>query len=194
MKNIIIQLPKEYKDLLSEELYQSVKTLEEISDNIENPALLYWAREDVIREALEIMEDNLPANTDGIPWNKEDEPACLAYRQVLGVAVDIKDIKPDTPLLDSTIRPLPPVCLKLKQSHPDLYALLKALEKDVSVPVAHEEMYFARNQVLIDYEDKLDKEYDSLKKEDPESDSINEILKDYIKLDICEALLQRGDM
>ena len=194
MKNIIIQLPEEYKDLLSEDLYQAVKALEEVPENIENPALLYWAREDIIREALEIMEDNLPANTDGIPWNKEDEPVCLAYRQVLGVAVDIKDIKPDTPLLDNTIRPLPPICLKLEQTHPDLYASLKALEKDVTAPIPHEKMYFSRRKILIDYDSKLLKEFYELKEKEPEPKRINTTLNESIIISHCKTLLQRGDM
>lgn len=168
--------------------------LEEKQGYRENPALLYWAREDIIREELEFMESNLPANTDGFPWHKEDEPVCLAYRQVQEAAVDIEEIKPDTPLLDSTIRPLPPVCLKLEQTHPSLYMSLKDLEKDITPPVPHEEMYFARKKVLIDYDDNLLEEFYRLKEKDPESDRIDANLKESTALALCSSLLQRGDM
>ena len=194
MKNTIIQLPEEYKDLLTKELYQKVKALEEIPENIENSALLYWAREYVLRVALEIEEDKLPINTEGMPWYKEDEPKFIIYDKLLSAVLLLPEkSRPESAVFQQTIMPLPPTCQALKTTHPQLYADLMACEEGINPPVNHKELYQDRKKAFNNYQKVLDQEYYSLIEQDSEPSRGTEILRELRFLSSCRNPIYIGD-
>lgn len=194
MSNSMIPLPGKYKTLLPKTLYQQMKALEDELDNKNNPALLYWARKSLLREALETEEDALPINTEGMPWYKEDAPKFVIYDDLLEASVMFDEVlRPDTAILRQTIMPLPATCLKLKTTHPELYTNLMDCENSLTRPVNHEKLYECRRALFVEHTITLRQKLHETVANDFSASESDTIIEEISYLDECFSPIYVGD-